>query len=69
MGVTRPRAAVTSFIYISVRELCDGPYTNPNPKRDLDQAPPPAHTLEAAHQPTTALLKRCPTAYRPDAIT
>ena len=40
MGVSlaRPRTAATSFIYTSVSELCDGPYPNPNPKRDLDQA-------------------------------
>ena len=38
MGVTRPRTAAPSFIYTSVGDLFTGPYPNPNPKRDPDQA-------------------------------
>ena len=38
MGVTRPRTAASSFICTSVGDSFSGPYPNPNPKRDPDQA-------------------------------
>ena len=38
MGVTRPCAAAPSFISTSVGDLFTGPYPNPNPKNDPDQA-------------------------------
>ena len=38
MGVARPRTAASSFMFTSVGDLFTGPYPNPNPKRDPDQA-------------------------------
>ena len=38
MGVTRPCTAASSFIFTSAGDSLVGPYPNPNPKRDPDQA-------------------------------